>query len=130
MEAYMKQKDKTVLIVDDDTEMCWVLEYLLKKNGFYIQKALSGSDAITLVRQNHFQLIFLDAKLPDIEGFELARKFHEIDPAIPIFLVSGYFYSDDKEIQDALINGIISGFISKPFQNDEIIKAIELIHFL
>ena len=66
----MKQKDKTVLIVDDDTEMCWVLEYLLKKNGFHIQKALSGSDAITLFRQNHFQLIFLDAKLPDIEGFE------------------------------------------------------------
>ena len=124
----MIHKDKIVLIVDDDTEMCWVLEYLLIKNGFHIRKALKGSDAITLVEQNRFQLIFLDAKLPDFEGFELARKFHEIDPAVAVFLVSGYFYSDGKEIQDAILSGMISGFISKPFQNDEIIKAIELVH--
>ena len=126
----MKQNDKVVLIVDDDTEMCWILEYILKKNGFHVQIASNGCEAITLVKQYHFQLIFLDAKLPDIEGFQLASKFHEIYPTVPILLISGFFYSDDKEIQNALITGMISGFISKPFQNGEVIKATELIHFV
>jgi YesN/AraC family two-component response regulator len=87
--------------------------------------AQSGEEALTLMQQNRFQLAFLDAKLPDTEGLELARSIRELDPTIGIVMVSGYFYRDDDLVEQALGEGVISGFISKPFRQDEILKAIE-----
>ncbi|MBL7176132.1 MAG: response regulator [Desulfobacteraceae bacterium] len=120
----MKNKDKLFLIVDDEPDMCWALEQILKKNGCLSKKTLNGKSALKLVRENRFQLAFLDAKLPDIEGLELARQIREIDPSLRIIIVSGYFYKDDIGVQKALADGFISGFISKPFNHDEIVRNI------
>ena len=120
----MTEKNAAFLIVDDEPDMCWALENILKKNGLKSEKALNGSEALSLVRQNRFQMAFLDAKLPDIEGLELAKQIYKADPSVRIVIVSGYFYKDDTEIQGALTNGLVSGFIAKPFDHDEILKAI------
>ena len=120
----MANKKAIFLIVDDEPDMCWALENILKKNGLKSEKALNGSEALSLVRQNRFQMAFLDAKLPDIEGLELAKQIYKADPSVRIVIVSGYFYKDDTEIQGALTNGLVSGFIAKPFDHDEILKAI------
>ena len=120
----MKNKNKLFLIVDDEPDMCWALEQILKKNGCLCKKTLNGQNALKLVRQNRFQLAFLDAKLPDIEGLDLARQIREIDPSLRIIIVSGYFYKDDIGVQKALADGFISGFISKPFNHDEIVRNI------
>ena len=121
----MIDKHHLFLIVDDEPDMCWALEYLLKKIGFLSKKALNGQEALKLMKKNHFLFAFLDAKLPDIEGLELARRIREIDPLIGIAIVSGYFYRDDIDIQDALSEGLISGFIAKPFNHEEILKLIK-----
>lgn len=121
----MRDEYKVFLIVDDEPDICWALEQVLKKNGFFSKKALNGQEALTLVERNCFPLAFLDAKLPDIEGLELARQIQEIDHSVRIVLVSGYFYRDDVGIQHALKEGLICGFISKPFQHGEILKTIE-----
>ena len=120
----MKNEDKLFLIVDDEPDMCWALEYLLKKIGFLSEKVLNGREALKLMKKNHFLLAFLDAKLPDIEGLELARRIREIDPSIGIVIVSGYFYRDDTDIRDALSEGLISGFIAKPFSHEEILEIV------
>jgi DNA-binding NtrC family response regulator len=124
----MKDEDKLFLIVDDEPDMCWALENILKKNGFLSKKACNGQEAIGMVKGCRFQLAFLDAKLPDIEGFELAKKIRKVDPSVRMVIVSGYFYKDDVDIKDAMANGLISGFISKPFNNDEILKTIQEMH--
>ncbi|MCG2776853.1 MAG: response regulator [Desulfobacterales bacterium] len=121
----MKSKENVFLIVDDEPDMCWALEHILEKNGYPSKKALNGQEALKLVEGNRFQLAFLDAKLPDIEGLELARRIRELDPSIDIVIVSGYFYKDDVGIQHSLAEGLISSFISKPFNHDEILKTIE-----
>lgn len=113
------------LIVDDEPDMCWVLEQVLKESGHPTEKALSGKEALAILRTHRFPLVFLDAKLPDVEGLELARQIREIDPAMRIVLVSGYFYKDDGAIQAALQEGLISGFVAKPFLHDEIRKVIQ-----
>lgn len=125
----MTDKDKKwkFLIVDDEADMCWALEHLLRKNGFVSRKALSGEEALRLAEPNRFRLAFLDAKLPDIEGLELAKRIREVDPSIHVVMVSGYFYRDDVRVQQALADGLISAFISKPFNHGEILKTIERI---
>jgi len=125
----MTKEGKTFLIIDDEPDMCWALEYILKRNGFPSKRALTGQEALTLMKTDRFRLAFLDAKLPDIEGLDLARQIRKRDPAVRIVMISGYFYRDDDAIQKAVAEGLINGFIGKPFDHDEILKAIEITNF-
>ena len=74
---------------------------------------------------DRFRLAFLDAKLPDMEGLDLAKEIRKIDPAIYIVMVSGYFYRDDDAVREAIAKGLIKDFIGKPFDHDEILKVIK-----
>ena len=113
------------LIVDDDPDMCWVLEVLLKKHGLRAEKAKTAAEALGLIESTSFHLALVDAKLPDMDGLELARRLHRHDPALPILLVSGYFYRHDPAIEAAIGAGWISGFLGKPFGHEEILKRLE-----
>jgi len=121
----MGDREKKILIVDDEPNMCWSLEHLLEKNGFTVVKALSGREALASIETKRFRFAFLDAKLPDMDGLELARRIQEMDPSVYIVMVSGYFYERDTVVQEALAEGLISGFIAKPFMHADILRAIE-----
>lgn len=116
-----------ILIIDDEPDMCWALKHLLEKNGFLITKAADGREALDLLTSGSFQGAFLDAKLPDIEGLELARQFREKAPQMRIILISGYFYNDDVAVEKALGEGLICGFIGKPFLHEDILKAVKIL---
>jgi len=122
----MRKRDDIFLIVDDEPDMCWTLEHILNESGFILKTAQNGHEALDLMKQYHFRLVFLDAKLPDIDGLELARRIRKIDPSVRIVLVTGYFYRDDVDVEKALAQGLICSFISKPFLHNEILKAIEI----
>lgn len=120
----MTQSLKTILIVDDEPDMCWALEHILGRMGYDTRKVFNGEQALRKVAEKHFPLAFLDAKLPDIEGLDLAARIRKIDARVRILLVSGYFYQNDKEVQQALARGLILGFIAKPIDHGEIQAAI------
>jgi len=112
--------EASVLIVDDEPNMCWALGHILKGSGIVSVTATTGQEALRLAQRQRFHLAFIDAKLPDAEGVELARRIREMNPGMPIVLVSGYFYGDDPEVLRASAAGVISGFLSKPFLHDEV----------
>jgi CheY-like chemotaxis protein len=112
------------LIVDDEPEICWVLERILKKIGGTCHSAHSAKDAISMVESNRYHMAFLDVKLPDLDGFELARCLRKSNPDLYIVIVSGYYYKDDQTILTAIESGLISAFIAKPFVHEEILNAL------
>jgi DNA-binding NtrC family response regulator len=120
-------KESVFLIIDDEPDMCWTLERILRQKGYASRTALDGAEALSLIERQNFQLAFLDAKLPDIEGLELARRIHTFNPDMPIVMVSGYFYKDNAAIEKACRDGLIQDFISKPFDHKEILKVVELL---
>jgi len=121
----MTDPGELILIVDDEPDMCWALEYLLNKQGYVTRKALTALEALKLMERHRFACAFLDAKLPDMDGLELARRIRERAPDMRILMVSGYFYRDDVSIQEAIAQGVIIDFISKPFLQEEILRALK-----
>jgi len=123
----MNDDQNNILIVDDEPDMCWALTHILQKHGYASRTALTGEDAMRCIETERFALIFLDAKLPDIEGLDLAIRIREFSPSARIIIVSGYFYKDDIDIQEAVEKEIISGFIAKPFDQGEIAKVAKVL---
>ena len=120
----MNEKQAPILVVDDEPEMCWILENIIRKTGLACMTALSAREAMSLTESNQFSMTFLDAKLPDIDGLELARKLRKTNAHLPIVIVSGYFYPDDPTIERVLQEGLIDAFVGKPFDHDEIVSVI------
>jgi DNA-binding response OmpR family regulator len=115
----------TVLVIDDEPDVRWALQMMLLKHGFGVALVGSGAEALLWLQQQTCQVMLLDAKLGDVDGFELAGRIQKLTRcAAPIILVSGYFYKDDSAIQLNLRAGVIAAFVTKPFRHDDILKAI------
>ena len=114
-----------VLVVDDDPDLCWALEHVLRELKVRCIRAIDGQAALQAARLNRLVVALLDAKLPDIDGLELAQRIRLVDPGILILVVSGYFYKDDPVIETAMAQGLIHGFIEKPFSHGEVLAAVK-----
>jgi two-component system NtrC family sensor kinase len=109
-----------VLVVDDEYLMRGVLTEILKDCGFYVIAAESAAQAITfLSKLVHIDVVFSDIKMPDMDGFELARWVHQHKPDIPVILASGY---SGKTNMAADLCG--AQFLPKPYDFDNIIYKI------
>lgn len=116
-----------VLVVDDEPDVCWALQTLLTNHRFAVVAVGSGTEALLWFdrRQEACDLVLVDAKLPDMDGFELAQRIRAADGCrAPVVMVSGYFYKDDLLVQNALHSGLIAGFVTKPFRHDEMLEVI------
>ena len=121
----MSLGSRVVLVVDDDPDICWALERVLGGMDAQCIRALDGRTALEAARLNHPAMALLDAKLPDIDGLELARNLRQADPGILVLVISGYYYKDDPAIQAALEQRLIHGFIEKPFSHAEVIETVK-----
>ena len=110
----------SVLIVDDEPDICWALSHILNGMGVVLATTTSGREASRLAGSQRFDLAFVDAKLPDADGLDLARHIRESNAAVRIVLISGYFYRDDPEVRQAMAAGLITDFVSKPIQHEEV----------
>jgi len=62
-----------ILIVDDEADMCWAMEHILKSQGQPIVTVTSGAEACARLSEGCYSLVFLDAKIPDMDGLDIAR---------------------------------------------------------
>ena len=115
----------TILVIDDEPDMLWVLESVLRSHNFNVLKASTGAEALALAPKTELEIAFLDAKLPDMEGLEIARLIKLSHPSTKLIMISGYYYEHDDKIQEALRTGLIVHFIPKPFSNATIVEAVK-----
>ena len=115
-----------ILVVDDEDDMCWALRRILELEGHSPATATSAEEALRLAGEAPFELAFVDAKLPDMDGLDLVRCLREVREGLPCILVSGYLYDDDDSVEKARGAGLIQGFISKPFPFARIREILDL----
>jgi len=108
-----------VLVVDDEPDVCWALKSALS-GGYDVVTTCSGTEAASLLATGDYQLAFVDAKLGDMDGLQLAREVSDLDLDTAVVLVSGYVAGDDDVVQRALESGLLRAFIAKPFSLEQI----------
>ena len=116
----MKQELPHILIVDDEPDMCWVLENILRLTGYAVTTTTTGTEALELLTEEPYAVAFVDVKLADLDGLELAALIRQLSPHTAIVLISGYFYQEDKIINEGLEKELFIGFIAKPFNLEEV----------
>lgn len=114
---------ETVLVVDDDQDMCWALEGALASLGCAVTSVGSAQSAIAVVTDSAFPVAFVDARLPDMDGMKLIAVLRALRPSMRIIMISGYFLADDVRILEAVGTAAIDGFLAKPFQIEAIVAA-------
>ena len=109
----------SVLIVDDEPDICQALSDLLEHEGYHVTMAERGLEAIAKVRQRPFSAVLLDLGLPDLEGTAVLRAMTEIYPNLPVIILTAYA-TEEKAV--ALLQQGAFAFLSKPY-NKEQLKA-------
>ncbi len=111
-----------ILIIDDDLDICTLLNRFLSRKGYIVVTANSGQSGITLAENERPDLILTDFRLGDMEGSEVLQQLREKLPHIPVLVMTGY--SDIRMAVNVMKQGAFD-YISKPIVPDEILLSIQ-----
>ena len=118
---------ETILIVDDEKNYLTILSALLEDEGFEVLTAPGGHEALAIHKSSDLDLILTDMKMPKMDGIELLENIKEIDPDLPVIMMTAHG-TVDKAVE-AMQKGAYT-YILKPFDNERLIiyvkKAISI----
>lgn len=119
-------KGAKILLVDDEEPVLNLLRETLQGCGYSIDTASCSQEALVKVKDETYNMIILDVLLPDQNGYLLAQEIKRLCPGLGnrILFISGILFG--KSTMDHL-SSIGAGFLSKPFQLDSLIKAVDRI---
>jgi signal transduction histidine kinase len=124
IEGETKANNVCVLIVDDTIYNIQLLSLMLNKQGYRVEKATSGTEALESANRLLPDIILLDIRMPDIDGYEVCKrlKANPVTKDIPVIFISSIEESTDK-VEAFSVGGV--DYISKPFQLIEVLARIE-----
>lgn len=112
---------QTILIIDDDRDMCLLLKRFLTRHGYEVIEAYNGKKALEILESTEPSLVMCDFRLEDMEGNVLLGKIKERYPHLPVIIITGY--SDIKIAVEVMKMGAYD-YITKPLFPDEILVTI------
>jgi len=113
-----------ILVVDDQFGVRKALKAILESKGYRVATAKDGAEAIEMVKEKHYDIIFLDVKLPDMNGVETFEQVKKIDPEAAVIMMTGYCVED--LVRRAISQGAYT-CIYKPFDMEKVIGLVEEI---
>jgi CheY-like chemotaxis protein len=116
-----KKTDWNLLLVDDQPSMRRLITLTLRGNGIEVEQAASGTEGLEKLSKGHYDMVLLDRVMPEIDGFETARRMKTHQPTPPIFIMSSDFSSEDYEIGNRIG---ISGFLEKPIRPGDVRRIL------
>jgi CheY-like chemotaxis protein len=111
-----------ILWTDDEIDLLRPYIMFLEEKGYEVMTASNGDDAIDLVRNYHFDLIFLDENMPGLSGLETLNIIKADVSAVPVIMITK---SEEENIMDAAIGSKIADYLIKPVNPNQILLAIK-----
>ena len=109
---YKKINQRKVLIVDDEKVNHFILEKILRKNGFGVFSCFNGEDALKEIKKNQFDLVLMDIMMPVMDGLTACKHITTEHPYLPIIILTAM--DDDETVKHSFAKGAVD-FIKKPF---------------
>ncbi|UCH56878.1 MAG: response regulator [Candidatus Bathyarchaeota archaeon] len=117
----METRRMRVLLVDDDIPLTKSLAAVMRKSGYKVSTAFTGTQALEASKEHPFEAVILDIRLPDIDGVELLRHIRSEDPVIGTIMLSGAATMEDAV--ESLNQGA-DAFILKPADPEELLYRL------
>jgi len=113
---------KKILLVDDDREFVNLFSSIIESEGYIVEVAFSGQEALDKFKKSAFDLLILDIKLPDMNGDKVAKKVRDKDKNIVIIIITGF-----PELQDSItaLDIGLHDILLKPISSSEILRSIK-----
>jgi len=117
-----------ILVVDDDRHIVNWLKEALSNNGFVVQGAYNGHEALALAREDSPDLILLDLKMPDMDGYEVIRNLRDGHTTrnIPVIVITGSSFDDDHDHVKVFGMGV-EHMLTKPFTVETLVEEIKRV---
>jgi DNA-binding NtrC family response regulator len=115
----MNWNKKRILVVDDDVNILRVFRKILEKEGFSVEAAETGKDALKKIKKSKFNVCVVDVKLPDMDGTELLRIPN--DPKTIKIIVTGF---STNEVGKKAADYGADDFIVKPVKSEDLIATV------
>jgi CheY-like chemotaxis protein len=119
-----QEKGALILIVDDDLAICETLAAILKEKGYSIAHVSSGKEALKIVKEKDFDIVFIDVKMPVMNGLETYLALRKIRPNIKVVMMTGYRQEVQSLVEEAIRRDVYA-CIYKPFDIKKLLKIIE-----
>jgi len=114
---------ETILVIDDGAEARnFIVDYVLRPNGYQALTANNGKKGLKLAQQHHPDLILLDLQMPGMDGFGVLQRLAELGLNIPVVIVT---FHGSEEIAIEVYRLGVRDYVKKPFEEDEMLGAIE-----
>ena len=113
-----------LLVVDSDEMIRKSAHHLLGAQGATVETARDAQEAIALARQSPYSAALVDIRLPDLDGFEAYKRLREVQPGVPIILMTGFGWDPSHSIVKARREGLQT-VLYKPFRADRLMEAVE-----
>jgi DNA-binding NtrC family response regulator len=116
------ENSSQILIVDDQINTCKSLQAILKKSGYRSDYTQSGEEALRRIRDEHYDIIISDIRMPGMDGMALLEELKRIQPSLVVIMITGY--ATIKSAVEAIQKGAYD-YLPKPFTPDEVRVIIE-----
>jgi two-component system nitrogen regulation response regulator GlnG len=117
----MDTQPARVLIVDDDPDIGMLLSALMKEVGFISSVAHDGETALQMVPQERPDMLLVDVQMPGIDGMEVLRRVKEMDPHLPVVLITAYAKIPASV---AAMRAGAFDYLAKPFNHTEVVRVV------
>ncbi len=111
-----------ILVIDDEIEICSILDRLLSKKGYDVKCAYSGTEAIALLKDEEFDLVLCDYVMPGVTGYHVAMFLDTLEKRPKIVIITGWGeLIDTKEKEEMKVSFVTK----KPFDLSELAKQVD-----
>jgi len=114
--------EKKILWADDEIDLLKPHIMFLEKKGYHVTTVNSGTEAIELVEEEFFDIVFLDENMPGISGLEALQSIKTTDATLPVIMITK---SEEEHIMEEAIGSKISDYLIKPVNPNQILLAIK-----
>ena len=115
-------KEIRILWTDDEIDLLRPLIIFLEEKGYTVDTASNGDEALNLVEEESFDLIFLDENMPGMSGLETLNRIKALNPGLPVVMITK---SEEEDIMDEAIGAKISDYLIKPVKPKQLLLSIK-----